>query len=64
MNQHNESDPLVSAEYRAAATERTPPALNALVLKNAEAAAKDTAFRRFTANWFRPLAFVATLGEG
>lgn len=62
MNQHNESDPLVSAEYRAAATERTPPALDALVLKNAEAAAKDTAFRRFTAFWFRPLAFVATLG--
>ena len=62
MNQHNESDPLVSAEYRATATERTPPALDALVLKNAEAAAKDTAFRRFTAFWFRPLAFVATLG--
>ena len=62
MNQDNESDPLVSAEYRAAATERTPPTLDAVVLKNAEAAAKDTAFRRFTAFWFRPLAFVATLG--
>ena len=62
MNQHNESDPLVSAEYRATATERTPPALDALVLKKAGAAAKDTAFRRFTAFWFRPLAFVATLG--
>ena len=62
MNQDNESDPLVSAEYRAAATERTPPTLDAVVLKNAKAAAKDTAFRRFTAFWFRPLAFVATLG--
>lgn len=62
MNQDNESDPLVSAEYRAAATERTPPTLDAVVLKNAEAAAKDTAFRRFTAFWFRPLAFVAALG--
>lgn len=62
MNQHNESDPLVSAEYRATATECTPPALDALVLKNAEAAAKDTALRHFTAFWFRPLAFVATLG--
>ena len=62
MNQDKESDPLVSAEYRAAATEQTPPALDAVVLKNAEAAAKDTAFRRFTAFWFRPLAFVASLG--
>jgi len=62
MNHDNDSDPLVSAEYRAAATERTPTALDAVVLKNAEAAAKDTAFRRFTAFWFRPLAFVATLG--
>jgi hypothetical protein len=62
MNHDNESDPLVSAEYRAAATERTPTALDAVVLKNAEAAAKDTAFRRFTTFWFRPLAFVATLG--
>jgi len=62
MNQDKESDPLVSAEYRAAATERTPPTLDAVVLKNAEAAAKDTAFRRFTTFWFRPLAFVATLG--
>ncbi len=58
----DESDPLVSASYRATATERTPPELDAAVLKKAEAAPNDTGLRRFTAFWFRPLAFVATLG--
>lgn len=58
----DESDPLVSASYRATATERTPPALDAAVLKKAEAAPRDIGLRRFTAFWFRPLAFVATLG--
>lgn len=57
-----ESDPMVSAEYRATATERTPPALDAAVLKKAEAAARESGLQRFTAFWFRPLAFVATLG--
>ena len=58
----DESDPLVSASYRATATERTPPALDAAVLKKAEAAPKDIGLRGFTAFWSRPLAFVATLG--
>ena len=58
----DESDPLISAEYRATATERTPPTLDAAVLKTAEAAAGDSGLRGFTAFWFRPLAFVATLG--
>jgi hypothetical protein len=58
----DESDPKVSAEYRAIATERTPPDLDAEVLKKAEAVVKDTGLRGFTAFWFRPLAFVATLG--
>ena len=57
-----ESDPMVSAEYRATATERTPPALDAAVLKKAEAAARESGLQVFTAFWFRPLAFVATLG--
>ncbi len=58
----DESDLMVSAEYRTTATERTPPALDAAVLKKAKAAAKDSGLQRFTAFWFRPLAFVATLG--
>jgi len=58
----DESDPKVSAEYRAIATERTPPGLDAEVLKKAEAAVGDSGLRGFTAFWFRPLAFVATLG--
>ncbi len=58
----DESDPMVSAEYRTTATERTPPALDAVVLKKAKAAAEDSGLRGFTAFWFRPLAFVATLG--
>jgi len=69
MNQDSEnnlpgddSDPKVSAEYRAIATERTPPGLDAEVLKKAEAAVGDSGLRDFTAFWFRPLAFVATLG--
>lgn len=57
-----DSDPLVSAEYRAAATERTPSELDALVLRKAAATARESAgLRAFTAFWFRPLAFVATL---
>ena len=58
----DESDPMVSAEYRTTATERTPPALDAVVLKKAKAAAKDSGLRGFMTFWFRPLAFVATLG--
>ena len=57
-----ENDPAVSAAYRATATERTPPALDESVLRNAKAAAKYSGLRGFTAFWFRPLAFVATLG--
>ena len=55
-----ESDPLVSARYRAIATERTPQALDALVLEKAKAST-TTGLSEFTAFWFRPLAFVATL---
>ena len=69
MNQDSEnnlpgdgSDPKVSAEYRAIATERTPPGLDAEVLKKADAAVGNSGLRGFTAFWFRPLAFVATLG--
>ena len=54
-----ETDPLVSAEYRATATERTPAVLDVSVLKQASLA--PSGLRRFTAVWFRPLAFVATL---
>ncbi len=57
-----ENDPTVSAAYRAAATERTPPALDESVLKSAKAAAKYSGLRGFTVFWFRPLAFVATVG--
>ena len=57
-----ESDPAVSAEYQATATERTPPALDAAVLKKAETAVKESGLQGFTAFWFRPLAFAASLG--
>lgn len=57
-----ETDPLVSASYRQIATERAPPELDAKTLMKARAAAADSPFRRFTASWFRPLAFIATLG--
>lgn len=67
MNQDNklpadEGDAMVSAEYRTTATERTPPALDAVVLKMAKAGARHSGLRGFTAFWFRPLAVVATLG--
>lgn len=58
----SEIDATVSAKYRATATERTPPALDAAVLKKAEAAARKSGLQGFTAFWFRPLAFVASLG--
>ena len=57
-----ESDPVVSAEYRATATERTPPALDEMVLAKAKATTKTSGLQGFTAFWFRPLAFVASLG--
>jgi hypothetical protein len=56
----SESDPLVSAEYRASATERPPSALDAAILEKAKTAVGDTGLQGFTASWFRPLAFVAT----
>ena len=55
-------DPVVSAEYRAVAIERTPPALDSAVLNEADAAVRASGLQRFTASWFRPLAFVASLG--
>lgn len=69
MNQDNENnrpgdeiDPFVSSQYRSSATERAPPTLDATILTMAEAAVRDTGLRGFTAVWFRPLAFVTTLG--
>lgn len=56
-----ESDPLVAARYRASATERTPPPLDAAVLRVARAALGDMRFRGLTAYWLRPFAFIATL---
>ena len=56
------SDPVVSAEYRAVAIERTPPKLNSAVIKAARAAARGSGLQGFTASWFRPLAFAASLG--
>lgn len=58
----DEGDSELSAEYRAIATERTPPELDSVVLKRAKANGADSGLRGFTAFWFRPLAFVATLG--
>lgn len=58
----SESDHVVSAAYRAVAIERTPSELDAKVLDEARAGTADTPLRRFTALWFRPVAFVATLG--
>ena len=55
-----DGDPVISAQYRAIATERTPEAVDATVLQMAEAATK-TGLGGFTAFWLRPMAFVATL---
>ncbi len=55
------SDPTVSAEYQAMANERTPPNLDSAVLKEAEASVRGSGLQGFTALWFRPLAFVASL---
>ena len=56
------TDPVVSAEYRAMANERTPPALDSAVLTKADAAVRASGLQGFTASWFRPLTFVASLG--
>ena len=56
------SDPTVSAEYQAMANERTPADLDSAVLKEAEAAVRGSGLQGFTPLWFRPLAFVASLG--
>lgn len=55
-------DSKLTEEYRAIATERTPPELDAMVLEQAEASARHSGLRGFMAFRFRPLAFVATLG--
>lgn len=60
-NSPAERDPLVSAEYRATATEHTPPTLDAMVLERAQAAVRTSGLGGFAAHWSRPLAFVATL---
>jgi hypothetical protein len=66
MNQDNdrftspEGDPELSGLYRDLATERAPEKLNRAVLKEAAVAAASRSNR--TSAWFRPLAFVATIG--
>ena len=66
MNQDNDritspnGDPELSGLYRDLATERAPENLNLAVLKEAAVAAASRSSR--TSAWFRPLAFVATVG--
>lgn len=60
MNQQRENN-TASAEYRATATERVPPEIDAIVLEQAKMAVRRSGLQGFTAYWFRPLAFVATL---
>ena len=66
MNQDNDrftspdGDPELSGLYRDLATERAPEKLNRAVLKEAAVAAASRSSR--TSAWFRPLAFVATVG--
>jgi hypothetical protein len=66
MNQDNDkftspdSDPELSGLYQDLATERAPEKLNRAVLKEAAVAAARRSSR--ASAWFRPLAFVATIG--
>lgn len=68
MNQNSDKqisstggDPIVSREYRAAATERTPPALDSAVLEQARMMVRRPWAQGLIPLWIRPLAFVATL---
>ncbi|MFQ6004407.1 MAG: hypothetical protein ACE5OQ_02800 [Woeseia sp.] len=60
MNQDRDNN-VVSAKYRATATERVPPEIDAKILEQAIKAVRHSGLQGFTAYWFRPLAFVATL---
>lgn len=57
-----ETDDEVSAAYRAVAGESAPPHLDRQVLRQAKAAAGSRWFEKYSFSFFRPAAFVATLG--
>jgi hypothetical protein len=58
----DEHDPEVSAQYRALAKETTPNELDKIVLRAASKANKSDGSTGWSASWFRPVTFVATLG--
>jgi len=57
-----ETDKEVSAAYRAVAGESAPPHLDQQVLRQAKDAAGSRWFEKYSFTFFRPVAFVATLG--
>ena len=57
-----ETDDEVSAAYRAVAGESAPPHLDRQVLRQAKTAAGSRWFGKYSFSFFRPAAFVATLG--
>ena len=57
-----ETDDEVSAAYRAVAGESAPPHLDRQVLRQAKDAAGSRWFEKYSFSFFRPAAFVATLG--
>ena len=57
-----ETDNEVSAAYRAVAAESAPPHLDRQVLRQAKDAAGSRWFEKYSFSFFRPAAFVATLG--
>jgi len=57
-----ETDDEVSAAYRAVAGESVPPHLDRQVLRQAKTAAGSRWFEKYSFSFFRPAAFVATLG--
>jgi hypothetical protein len=58
----DEHDPEVSAQYRALAKDTTPNELDKIVLRAASKADKSDGSTGWSATWFRPVTFVATLG--
>lgn len=61
-DKHYETDPAVSATYRAMAQETVPPGVDDAVLKQARRAIDSPSFIVRLSGWLRPLAFVATAG--
>ena len=57
-----ETDDEVSAAYRAVAGESAPPHLDRQVLRQAKTAAGSRWFGKYSFSFFRPAAFIATLG--